>query len=62
MSPVVESTMASNSKSIKAARDRNDRVKYSSAWVTSLPVNRDSVVEIAACGRARWKIETKPST
>ena len=27
------------------------------AWVTSLPVNQNNVAEIAACGRARWKIE-----
>jgi hypothetical protein len=26
------------------------------AWVTSLPVAKDNVAEIVACGRARWKI------
>src|SRR5271169_1148972 len=35
------------------------RVKYSMAWVTSLPVNKNNVAEIAACGRARWKIENE---
>lgn len=35
------------------------RVKYSMAWVTSLPVNKDNVAQIAACGRARWKIENE---
>jgi hypothetical protein len=39
--------------------DRNGRVKYSIAWVTSLPVNKTNVAEIAACGRARWKIENE---
>jgi hypothetical protein len=39
--------------------DRNGRIKYSIAWVTSLPVNQHSVAEIAACGRARWKIENE---
>ena len=39
--------------------DRNGRVKYSTAWVTSLPVNQHNVAEIAACGRARWKIENE---
>ena len=39
--------------------DRNSRVKYSIAWVTSLPVNKTNVAEIAACGRARWKIENE---
>ena len=39
--------------------DGNGRVKYSIAWVTSLPVSKDNVAEIAACGRARWKIENE---
>src|SRR5439155_21043644 len=39
--------------------DRNGRVKYCIAWVTSLPVNQPSVAAIAACGRARWKIENE---
>jgi hypothetical protein len=39
--------------------DRNGRVKYSIAWVTSLPVNKTNVAEIAASGRARWKIENE---
>ena len=29
------------------------------SFVTSLPVGLDSVVELAACGRARWKIENE---
>ena len=40
-------------------RDAKGRVKYSMAWVTSLPVSKDNVAEIAACGRARWKIENE---
>ena len=39
--------------------DRHGRVKYSMAWVTSLPVAKNNVAEIAACGRARWKIENE---
>jgi hypothetical protein len=39
--------------------DGKGRVKYSMAWVTSLPVNKTNVAEIAACGRARWKIENE---
>jgi hypothetical protein len=34
-------------------------VKYSSAWVTSLPVGRANVADLAAAGRARWKIENE---
>jgi hypothetical protein len=29
------------------------------AWVTSLPITSDTVAEIVACGRARWKIENE---
>jgi hypothetical protein len=39
--------------------DRAGHVKYSIAWVTSLPVSKDNVADIAACGRARWKIENE---
>jgi hypothetical protein len=39
--------------------DGNGRVKYSTAWVTSLPVTKSNVAEIVACGRARWKIENE---
>ncbi len=39
--------------------DAKGGVKYSMSWVTSLPVTSDTVAEIAACGRARWKIENE---
>ena len=39
--------------------DAKGRVTYTTAWVTSLPVAKDNVAEIAACGRARWKIENE---
>jgi hypothetical protein len=39
--------------------DRHGAVKYSIAWVTSLPVSKANVAEIAAAGRARWKIENE---
>jgi hypothetical protein len=39
--------------------DRHGTVKYSIAWVTSLPVSKANVAEIAAAGRARWKIENE---
>jgi hypothetical protein len=29
------------------------------SFVTDLPVDRDTVAELAACGRARWKIENE---
>ena len=39
--------------------DAKGKVKYSMAWVTSLPVSKANVAEIVACGRARWKIENE---
>ena len=39
--------------------DAKGKVKYFMAWVTSLPVSKDNVAEIVACGRARWKIENE---
>ena len=39
--------------------DAKGKVKYSMAWVTSLPVSKSNVAEIVACGRARWKIENE---
>jgi hypothetical protein len=32
---------------------------YRNSFVTDLEVNKDTVVELAACGRARWKIENE---
>jgi hypothetical protein len=39
--------------------DRHGTVKYSIAWVTSLPVSKANVADIAAAGRSRWKIENE---
>jgi hypothetical protein len=39
--------------------DAKGKVKYTMAWVTSLPVSKDNIAEIVACGRARWKIENE---
>ncbi|MBF0304166.1 MAG: transposase [Alphaproteobacteria bacterium] len=35
------------------------KVTYRNSFVTNLAVNRQSAAEIAACGRARWKIENE---
>ena len=37
----------------------NGKETFHNSFITDLPVNRDTVVEIAACGRARWKIENE---
>jgi hypothetical protein len=34
-------------------------VTYRNSFITDLPVGPDTVVELAACGRARWKIENE---
>jgi len=39
--------------------DAKGVVKYKTAFATSLPVAKSTVAEIAACGRARWKIENE---
>src|SRR5919112_4876602 len=41
------------------ATDAKGQVTYSSDFVTSLPVTRDTAAEIVACARARWKIENE---
>ena len=39
--------------------DETGKTTYDGAFVTSLPVTADNVVEVAACARARWKIENE---
>jgi hypothetical protein len=39
--------------------DPTGKVTYRNSFVTDLPVNKDNVVELAACGRSRWKIENE---
>ena len=39
--------------------DAKGKTVYDGAFVTSLPVTHETVAEIAACARARWKIENE---
>jgi hypothetical protein len=39
--------------------DAKGKTTYDGAFVTSLPLTADNVVEVAACARARWKIENE---
>ena len=39
--------------------DETGKVTYDGAFVTSLPITGNNVVELAACARARWKIENE---
>ena len=39
--------------------DPAGKVTYRNSFVTDLPVNKGNVAELAACGRARWKIENE---
>jgi len=40
-------------------RDRNGKRAYYNSFITDLPVTAAVVAELAACGRARWKIENE---
>ena len=40
-------------------RDADRQLTYRNSFITDLPVSRDNVAELAACGRARWKIENE---
>ena len=39
--------------------DAKGRTTYRNSWVSDLPVDAGNVAEMAACGRARWKIENE---
>ena len=39
--------------------DPAGKTTYRNSFVTDLPVNKANVAELAACGRARWKIENE---
>jgi hypothetical protein len=40
-------------------RNAAGEVTYRNSFITDLPTDRDTVVELAACARARWKIENE---
>src|SRR5258708_14825042 len=40
-------------------RNAAGELTYRNSFITDLPVDRDTVVELVACGRARWKIENE---
>jgi hypothetical protein len=40
-------------------RNAAGEVTYRNSFITDLPTDRDTVVELSACGRARWKIENE---
>ena len=39
--------------------DEKGKVTYCNSWITNIPIQQGNVVELAACGRARWKIENE---
>ena len=53
-----EDAIAVNWFSIEIFNDKAKRT-YHNSFVTDLPVSADTVAELAACGRARWKIENE---
>jgi len=40
-------------------RNHSGKRSYYNSFITDLPVTADNVAELAACGRARWKIENE---
>jgi len=40
-------------------RDPRGKLTYRNSFITDLPVTRETVAELAACARARWKIENE---
>jgi hypothetical protein len=40
-------------------RDSNAKITYRNSFITDLPVGADNVEDLAAAGRARWKIENE---
>jgi hypothetical protein len=50
---------STGSPSRSATPRAKGRRTYANSFVTDLPVTADTVAEIAACGRARWKIENE---
>lgn len=44
--------------SIEIRNDKGD-ITYRNSFITDLPVQRDNVAELAAAGRARWKVENE---
>src|SRR5208282_6177635 len=53
-----EDALRVNWLSIEIA-DPKDKVTYRNSFVTDLTVDRDNVIALAACGRARWKVENE---
>jgi hypothetical protein len=53
-----EDAIAINWFSIEIFNDKAKRT-YQNSFVTDLAVSADTVAELAACGRARWKIENE---
>jgi hypothetical protein len=41
------------------SHDARGKLTYHNSFITDLPVTRETVAELAACARARWKIENE---
>jgi hypothetical protein len=44
---------------MKLWNEEKGKVTYRSSWATDLAIDEKNVVEMAECGRARWKIENE---
>ena len=59
MSQCAVIAQAQNWLSIEIVRKHDGKVTYRNSLITNLEVNRDNVEQLAACGRARWKIKNE---
>lgn len=48
--------MLVNWLSLEVWNEEAEKVTYRNAWITDIEVIRDTVAEIAECGRTRWKM------
>jgi hypothetical protein len=52
-------TLEVNYLRLEIKNEEKDKITYKNSWITDLPVTDDNVIEMAACARARWKIENE---
>jgi hypothetical protein len=54
-----EPTLVVNLFCLEIWNQEKGKVSYRNSWITNLEVEEGNVVEMAGCGRARWKIENE---
>jgi hypothetical protein len=52
-------TLHVNYVSLEIENSKNGKITYRNSWITNKVLDAENVERIAACGRARWKIENE---